>query len=96
MLSRNSLWRCSSISASDEDDNDDNYGDDDCGASNSGCVDVGPEGNKPANLNKAICIYVPDKDVTTNCVQVHYACSDWTHHACSSNDSAEYRVTDYS
>ena len=65
------------------------------GASNSGCVDVGPEGNKLANLNKAICIYVPAKDVTTNCVQVHYACSDWTHRVCSSNDSIEYPVSDY-
>jgi hypothetical protein len=60
-----------------------------------GVFDAGLEGNKLANLNKAICIYVPAKDMTTNCVQVHYACSDWTNHACSSNDSTEYHVSDY-
>jgi len=88
------MWRCNSVSASDEHD-DDNYGDDDCcGASNSGCVYVESEGYKPTNLNKVICIYVLVKDETTNCV--HYACSDWTQRACSSNDSAKYHVVDYS
>jgi len=86
--------RCSRVSASDDNEYD-NYGNDDCGASNSGCVDVEPEGNKPASLNKVICIYVLAKDETTNCVQVHFACSDWTHHACSSNDSAKCHVSDY-
>ena len=88
--------RCSSNSASDEDDNDDNYGDDVCGASNSGCVDVEHGGNRLANLNKAIRMYVPSKGETTNCMQVHFACSGWTHRACSSNDSAKYHVSDYS
>jgi hypothetical protein len=65
--------------------------DDDCGASYSGCGDVEYEDNKPAILNKAICVYVPAKDEKTNCMQLHFACTD---HACSNNDSAKYHVGD--
>jgi hypothetical protein len=45
------------------------------------CVDADHEVNKPENLNKAISIYLPSKVETTNCVQVQFACSGWTHHA---------------